>query len=139
MAEQSPHEVVNKDKSVGESSSTGPHASHLSQPDALDGASHIHQAQPSSTHPSPLDSKLSHHPPTLNGTIDRDLDNPTPDHLGSDTDSSRPDASTLARSASVKKPVSFKPVSITKSFLAKTATPGSTPPPTKVPEKGAPL
>lgn len=71
----------------------------------------------------------------LDGAINRDADNATPDQHGSDTDSSRPDGPKLA----VKKPLSFKPVSITKSFLAKAATtPGNTPPPVKIAEKRAP-
>lgn len=144
MAEQSPQNVLNNDKSVdgSSSSSTDAHAAHLSQPTAAQGSpvhtAAQHQPQPDSDLSLP-DSKPASDSPHLNGSIDRELDNATPDQHGSDTDSSRPDASKQTRSASLKKPVSFKPVSITKSFLAKTATtPGNTPPPVKPAEKGAP-
>lgn len=65
------------------------------------------------------------------------------ENVGSDTDTSRTgsldqskDENRHLRSNSVKKPISFKPVSVTKTFLAKTV--GSTttpPPPAKVGEK----
>ena len=74
----------------------------------------------------------------VNGDIENQLDAHliTENHLladasgGSDTDASKGDTSETqkdghtkhSRSASIKKPTSFKPVSVTKNFLAKTAT-----------------
>jgi hypothetical protein len=53
---------------------------------------------------------------------------------GSDTDASRPEVGSSVRSSSVKKPTSFKAVSVTKNFLAKAA--GSTPPVKSAIDKG---
>lgn len=135
MAELSPLNVVINEKSV-ESKSADVNASHELETAAQ--GLHMQQTQPLPPHDDHallLDSKLSQDHPHLNGAINRDADNATPDQLGSDTDSSRPDGPKLA----VKKPLSFKPVSITKSFLAKAATtPGNTPPPVKIAEKRAP-
>ncbi|KAH0169757.1 hypothetical protein KCU82_g4987, partial [Aureobasidium melanogenum] len=143
MAELSPHNVVINDQSVDESKSAGVNASHQDNESAVTGhqpESTQHQLpQPHASDLPSVDQNSSQDHAHLNGTINRDLDNATPDHQGSDTDSSRPDASKVARSSSVKKPLSFKPVSITKSFLAKTATtPGNIPPPVKVAEKPSP-
>jgi hypothetical protein len=142
MAELSPHNVVINDQSVDESKSAGVNASHQDNESAVTGHQpHSTQHQLPPPHDSDIasvDQNSSQDHAHLNGTINREIDNATPDQ-GSDTDSSRPDASKVARSSSVKKPLSFKPVSITKSFLAKTATtPGNTPPPVKVAEKRAP-
>ncbi|KAI4729061.1 hypothetical protein E4T49_03192 [Aureobasidium sp. EXF-10728] len=143
MAELSPHNVVINDQSVDEHESAGVNASIQDNESAVTGSqpeSTQHQLPPPHDDDTPsLDSNSAHPHAHLNGTINRDVDNATPDLQGSDTDSSRPDASKQARSGSVKKPLSFKPVSITKSFLAKTATtPGNTPPPVKVAEKPSP-
>ncbi|TIA55555.1 hypothetical protein D6C79_00395 [Aureobasidium pullulans] len=135
MAELSPLNVVINEKSV-ESKSADVNASHELETAAQ--GLHMQQTQPLPPHDDHallLDSKLSQDHPHLNGAINRDADNATPDQHGSDTDSSRPDGPKLA----VKKPLSFKPVSITKSFLAKAATtPGNTPPPVKIAEKPSP-
>ncbi|KAK6007564.1 hypothetical protein QM012_004378 [Aureobasidium pullulans] len=133
MADLSPHNVVINDQPVDESKSDSAVTGY--QPDSTQ-----HQLPPLHDSETPsVDPNLSQDLAHLNGTINRDIDNATPDLQGSDTDSSRPDASKVARSSSVKKPLSFKPVSITKSFLAKTATtPGNTPPPVKIAEKPSP-
>jgi len=142
MAELSPHNALINHQSVDDlSPSVDLHASHQDSESAVTPESAQHQLQlPHDSETTPLDPNSSQDHGDLNLTINRDVDNATPDQPGSDTDSSRPDASKVARSGSVKKPLSFKPVSITKSFLAKTATtPGSTPPPVKVAEKRAPI
>ncbi|KAI5199454.1 hypothetical protein AUEXF2481DRAFT_505 [Aureobasidium subglaciale EXF-2481] len=145
MAELSPHHVVINDKSVDESKSTDVNASHQEPSNAAQGLLQQSTTQqlppPPQLDASPLDSISSQEHAQPNGTVNREIDNATPDQHGSDTDSSRPDGSKVARSgsATVKKPLSFKPVSITKSFLAKTATtPGNTPPPVKIAEKPSP-
>lgn len=144
MAELSPQNVLINHQSVDDlSSSADVHASHQDSESAVtDGRPEAAQLQlplPHDSETTSLDPNSSQDHGDLNLTINRDLDNATPDQPGSDTDSSRPDALKVARSGSVKKPLSFKPVSITKSFLAKTATtPGSTPPPVKLAEKRAP-
>jgi hypothetical protein len=146
MAELSPHDALINDQSAGNFiDSTDLHASHIDSESALTDRpleSEHHQLLPpphDSDTPSSLDPNSSQDHGHLNLTINRDVDNATPDQQGSDTDSGRPDASKVARSGSVKKPLSFKPVSITKSFLAKSATtPGSTPPPVKLAEKRTP-
>ncbi|KAI4834351.1 hypothetical protein E4T44_08878, partial [Aureobasidium sp. EXF-8845] len=144
MAELSPHNALINDQSADKFiDSTDLHASHIDSESAVtDGPleSAHHQLLPPHDSDTPsLDPNSSQDHGHLNLTINRDVDNATPDQQGSDTDSSRPDASKVARSGSVKKPLSFKPVSITKSFLAKSATtPGSTPPPVKLAEKPSP-
>lgn len=145
MAELSPHNALINDQSADKLSelSAAAHASHLDSESAVPGdrleSAHHQLPQPHDSETVSLDPNSSQDHAHLNLTINRDVDNATPDQQGSDTDSSRPDASKVARSGSVKKPLSFKPVSITKSFLAKSATtPGSTPPPVKIAEKRAP-
>jgi hypothetical protein len=144
MAELSPHNALINDLSADKFiDSADLHASHIDSESAvtdgpLESAHQLLQPPHDSETPS-LGPNSSQDHGHLNLTINRDVDNATPDQQGSDTDSGRPDASKVARSGSVKKPLSFKPVSITKSFLAKSATtPGSTPPPVKLAEKRTP-
>lgn len=162
MADQTAHHVVNSDRSTAEQSSVDAYANQIHQNSAQAGdhssAQTTTSITPSTDNHAPAHDKLStsegptgdtlHAPEprpngvsplTLNGGHDA---NHSADegNAGSDTDISRAgsvdqskEENRHLKAGSAKKPTSFKSVSITKTFLAKTA--GVTPPPAKVGEK----
>jgi len=135
MAAQIAHDVVKEAQSVGAQSSIGDIANSTSPAPAESGLKLPNQDQPvqvSTEVKSNLQDDQS--PQEKTSGPARDLaKSPFGDRLaeasgGSDTDTSKPDASGgkdgaagHARSNSVKKPTSFKSVSVTKNFLAKAA------------------
>jgi hypothetical protein len=141
MAELSPQHVVNNDRSVAAQRVTDVNASSHDSDKAAAAKGISSSSPPHTTHPvqehqqpPPRDSAT----PDPNVSQDATTTDPKTLHDSREQDNATPDPVEASKLA-VKKPLSFKPVSATRSFLAKSATtPGNTPPPVKVAEKRAP-
>ncbi|KAF2671862.1 hypothetical protein BT63DRAFT_411203 [Microthyrium microscopicum] len=143
MAAQLAHDVVKEAQSMGATSPIGDIESSTSPAPAVTGLPTPPTLHPTLALDPTTSSKLNQLPDDSALTQSIDVTTPSRDHAkspfsdkalladasgGSDTDSSKPDTVAQkdgvaghARSNSVKKPVSFKSVSVTKNFLAKAA------------------